>query len=97
MVRLKVMGFTYCISACMDATTSACRGLGKTLVPTIMVISGTCIFRIIWIYTVFAHFHTIESLFIVYVITWVITSIPEIVYFGIIYKRGTKELNVSYA
>ncbi|MCR5113110.1 MAG: hypothetical protein K6A63_04165, partial [Acholeplasmatales bacterium] len=92
MERLKVMGLVYCVSAFMDTTTAACRGLGKTLAPTVMVITGTCIFRIIWIYTVFAHYHTIESLFIVYVITWVITSIPEIIYFGMIYRRSTKNL-----
>lgn len=40
MARLKIMGFSYCISAFMDTTISASRGLGKTVVSTIIVIMG---------------------------------------------------------
>ena len=62
MKRVGVMGFAYCISAFMDCTISASRGLGKTVVPTIIVVMGSCVFRVIWVYTIFAHFHTIPSL-----------------------------------
>ncbi len=42
------------------------RGLGKTVVPTIIVVMGSCVFRVIWVYTMFAHFHTIPSLYVLY-------------------------------
>lgn len=59
MKRVGVMGFAYCISAFMDCTIAASRGLGKTVVPTVIVVLGSCVFRVIWVYTIFAHFHTI--------------------------------------
>ena len=87
MDRLKVMGFSYALSAFMDGTISASRGLGKSFVPLIIVIMGSCVFRIIWIYSVFAHFHTTVSLYLLYPCSWAITAIAEIIYFAIIYKK----------
>ena len=59
LIRLRVMGYSYAFSALMDCTIAASRGLGKSFVPTIIVIMGSCVFRVVWVYTVFAHFHTI--------------------------------------
>lgn len=87
MQRLVIMGFSYAVSAFMDCAIAASRGLGKSLVPTIIVIGGSCIFRIVWIYTIFAYFHTIQSLYLLYVFSWTITAIAELIYFRIIYKK----------
>ena len=81
MYRLTIMGFSYCISAFMDCTIAASRALGKSLVPTVVVIMGSCVFRIIWVYTVFAYFHTIPSLYLLYSFSWSITGLVEILYF----------------
>lgn len=87
MERLMVMGLAYCISAFMDCTTAAIRALGKTVFPTIVMILGSCVFRIVWIYTVFAVYHTTQALYLLYAVSWIITAIPEIIYFVIIYKK----------
>lgn len=87
MMRLTIMGFSYCISAFMDCSIAASRGLGKSLVPTIVVIMGSCIFRIIWVYTIFAHFGTISSLYMLYAFSWTITGMAEIIYLRHIYKK----------
>lgn len=85
--RLSVMALSYAVSAFMDCTIAASRGLGKTILPTIIVIMGSCVFRIIWIYTVFAYFKTIQSLYLLYVFSWTLTAVAEIIYFTFIYKR----------
>ena len=64
MKRLTIMGLSYCVSAFMDNAIAGCRGLGKSVVPMIIVISGSCVFRIVWVYTVFAYFGTIRSLYL---------------------------------
>lgn len=89
MARLKIMGFSYCISAFMDTTISASRGLGKTVVSTIIVIMGSCVFRVVWILTVFAKFRTITSIYLLYSCSWTITAIAEIIYFIYAYKKVT--------
>lgn len=87
MKRLTIMGLSYGVSAFMDATIAASRAMGKSLVPTIVVIMGSCVFRIIWVHTVFAHFRTIPSLYLLYVFSWSITAFAEIVYFLRIYRK----------
>ena len=87
MQRIKIMAFSYCFSSFMDCTIAASRGIGKTIIPTIIIIMGSCVFRIVWIYTVFAWFHTIPALFLLYLFSWIITSIAEIIYFIIIYRK----------
>lgn len=91
--RLKIMAFSYTFSAFMDNTIAASRGIGKSFIPTIIVITGSCVFRVIWVYTIFAYFHTITSLYLVYIFSWVITAIFEIAYFLYAYKQELKKSN----
>ena len=81
MERMQIMCFSYCISAFMDCTIAACRGIGRSFVPTIIVILGSCVFRVVWVYTLFAHFHTIPSLYLLYPFSWILTAAAEILYF----------------
>ncbi|MGN1409001.1 MAG: MATE family efflux transporter [Eubacteriales bacterium] len=90
--RLNIMAFSYAFSAFMDCTIAASRGLGKTILPTVIVILGSCVFRIIWIYTVFAHFHTIPSLYLLYIFSWSITAVMEVICFMHYFKKQTKSL-----
>ena len=87
MRRLTIMGFSYGFSAFMDCSIAASRALGRSLVPTVVVILGSCVFRIIWVYTVFAHFQTIPSLYLVYIFSWAITALAEIGYFIHVYRK----------
>ena len=78
------------LSAFMDCTIAASRGIGKSLMPTIVVILGSCVFRVIWVYTVFAYFQTIPSLYLLYAFSWTITAAAEIWYFFHSYRKLTK-------
>lgn len=86
--RLTVMALSYCVSAFMDCTIAASRGLGKTIVPMLIVTAGSTVFRLLWIWTVFAYFRTIESLYLLYVFSWTITAVAEIIYFARIFKAA---------
>ena len=71
----------------MDCAIAASRGLGKSVVPTVIVLLGSCVFRIVWIETVFAHFGTVPSLYLLYIFSWTITAVMENLYFIHIYKK----------
>ena len=92
MHRLRVMSLSYGISAFMDCTIAASRGLGKSLAPTVIVLLGSCAFRILWVYTVFAHFGTITSLYLLYAFSWAITAVAEIWYFLRVYRKEVAQL-----
>ncbi len=90
--RVGVMGFSYAFSAFMDCAISASRGLGKSVVPMVIVFLGSCVFRVIWVYTVFAHFHTIRSLYLLYIFSWNITALAENIYFFRVFRQETRDM-----
>lgn len=86
-IRISVMAFSYCVSALMDNATAGARGLGKTLVPTVAIIFGSVVYRVLWIMTVFAYFHTLQSLYLLYVTAWTFTAIIGNTYFVGLYRK----------
>lgn len=90
MQRMNIMCWSYAISAFMDCSIAACRGIGKSLVPTVIVVMGSCVFRIVWVYTIFAAIGTIASLYLLYAFSWTITALAEILYF----RRSCRMLGI---
>jgi len=63
----------------------AMRGTGYSLVPTLITCFCVCVFRIIWIFTVVARWHTLDMLLMCYPISWFLSAAV----FFIAYSRGT--------
>ena len=93
MQRLQIMGFSYAMSAVMDCSIAASRALGKSVIPTFIVLMGSCVFRVIWIYTVFAWFRTLPSLYLLYIFSWSITGLAEVIYFIKIYQKQMETIS----
>ena len=53
----------------------------------IFVFLGSCVFRVIWVYTIFAWFHTITALYMLYSFSWIITAVAETLYFRHSYRK----------
>ena len=87
MQRIHIMWFAYAVSSFMDGTIAASRGIGQTVIPTVIVILGSCVFRIVWVYTIFAWIHTIPSLYLLYFFSWAITAIAEMIYFFYSFRK----------
>ena len=51
------------------------RGMGHSTVPAIWTILGTCVLRILWILIVFPKYQTIQSLYIVFPLSWILISL----------------------
>ena len=62
------------LASSYEISGSALRGLGYSMTPTILTIFGTCVLRLIWIYTVCADNNNFEMLLFIYPITWIITG-----------------------
>lgn len=75
MNRLLVLGTTYFLCGLMDVGCGIMRGMGKTILPMIVSLVGSCLFRIVWIATVCPLFPgNILALYISYPISWFITA-----------------------
>ncbi len=57
-----------------EVPAGAMRGMGVSLLPTVITVVGSCLLRIVWVCTVFAASPTFLTLIAVYPISWVLTG-----------------------
>ncbi|MBE5865143.1 MAG: MATE family efflux transporter [Lachnospiraceae bacterium] len=91
LLRMSIICTTYCLCGMMDTMVGALRGLGCSIMPTIVSLTGACLFRVVWIYTVFAKHQTLSSLYISYPISWTLTMLAHIICFLFVYRKLTKK------
>lgn len=91
-VRLSIICSIYCLCGMMDVMVGALRGLGYSIAPMIVSLLGACVFRLVWIATVFQmdRFHTIETVYISYPISWTLTFFAHLLTFVIV-RRWLKK------
>lgn len=64
-----------CLCAGYEIPASAMRGLGHSLEPALLVVLGTCVFRLLWIFFVMPVWPGYDHLMMIYPISWALTSI----------------------
>lgn len=65
----------------IEVLSAVLRGSGDAVRPVVIIGLGICLFRVIWIFTVFRWFHTVPVLCLTYVSSWTLTSIMILIYF----------------
>ena len=73
MLRMSYILPTYFFCGCMDVMVGQLRGIGYSIMPMIVSLTGACLLRVVWIYTVFALNPTLNTLYISYPISWALT------------------------
>lgn len=71
-----------------EITGSVMRGMGYSLLPALLTIIGSVGFRLLWLFTVFQHFHTFDMLLNVYPISWILTGALVIFAYVIVRKKA---------
>ena len=74
----------YFLWTVIEVLSAVLRGAGDTLRPFLIIGLGICVFRIVWMGTLFLYFHTLPVLCMSYAVSWLVTSIVMAVY----YKKG---------
>ena len=87
--RLSIICSTYALCGIMDTMSNIIRGIGHSLLPMVVCIVGVCVFRIVWLSTLFqtVRFHTEFIIFVSYPISWIITFIAHCICFAIVFKK----------
>lgn len=89
--RLNIVCTTYFLCGAMEVMVGLLRGMGQSLLPTAVSLMGACVFRIIWIYTVFASNRTLTVLYISYPVSWIITVLVHLVCYFFVYAYNKKK------
>lgn len=75
LIRMRYVVILEWLTSLNEIPASTIRGMGVSLPPTIISITGSCIFRIIWMLTVFKWFNSYNTLMIVYPVSWVFLAV----------------------
>lgn len=95
--RLNIIAWSYLICGFMDVTVGVIRGLGYSVMPTIVSLLGVCGIRILWVATVFGmeRFHFVETIYYSYPISWTITFLAHLLCYIYIMHRIKVKNGVS--
>ena len=83
-VRLSAVEF---LCGWMDSCCGMVRGLGKSWKPMLVTIFGACVFRLVWIATIFRLSPTLETLYVSYPISWILTAAVHSICFVFDYRK----------
>lgn len=80
-----------------EVTAGAMRGMGWSVLPTVVVIIGSCLLRVVYIYTLFPLIASYENLMNIYPVTWFVTAAAMIVLYLIARKRSYAKVRAQLA
>ena len=75
MERMVIVHLPYFLCGFMEIFSGALRGIGFSILPMCVSLLGACVFRILWIYTIFQKIRTMECLLISWPASWVLSTI----------------------
>lgn len=89
-LRMSIICTLYFLCGMMDVIVGALRGMGYAVMPMLVSLTGACLFRVVWIYTVFQDYRSLECLYISYPISWTLTFAVHLVCFAVVYRKVLK-------
>ncbi len=92
LIRMKIIFSTYFLCGIMDVLVGCLRGLGRSILPMIVSLLGACGLRVLWIFTIFKAYPTLESIYISYPISWTLTAFVHLICLLVVMKSLSKKL-----
>ena len=90
--RITIILATYIFFGLMDVMSQAMRGMGYSIIPMLIVLIGTCVFRVAWIFVVFPFNPVYTNVILSYSVSWMVTLVIATVFFLILFKKRKKQL-----
>ena len=87
-IRIWQVELLECMPCSYEITAAGMRGMGWSVLPTVVVIVGSCLLRIVYVIAIFPAISSFENLMLIYPITWIITGSVMITLYFIARKRA---------
>ena len=95
LTRNCILIIPYFLVAFMEVGSGIVRGLGRSITSTVVSLIGSCLLRIVWIYTIFQWSPNIETLYLSYPVSWGLTALIQFIVAITTRKKYMKELSYS--
>lgn len=89
--RMMFVCLPYFLCGIMDTLVGSLRGMGYSIMPMIVSLTGACALRIVWIMTIFQMNPTLSTLFLSYPVSWFVTALAHSICYLIVHHRFMKK------
>ena len=93
LIRMGVILPTYFLCGQMDVMVGQLRGIGYSVMPMIVSLTGACLLRIVWILTVFAANHDLVTLYLSYPVSWFVTFAAHMACYLAVEKKALGKIS----
>ena len=90
LLRMSLICVPYFLCGMMDVFVGSLRGMGYSVMPMLVSLTGACLFRIVWIFTIFATNRSIFVLYFSYPVSWALTATAHLICYMIVRKKVFK-------
>lgn len=94
LIRMEYVCTFYIMCGIYEVMNGFVRGMGHSLVTMFISVFGVVGVRIVWLFTIFKKYHTLDMLYVSYPISWTACILALIVAAVIVYKRTKKRFNL---
>ena len=95
--RMLIVCVPYFLCGIMDTHVGVLRGMGYSIMPMIVSLTGACALRVVWILTVFQMHRTLFMLFLSYPVTWTVTAAAHFVCYLIVHHKMMEKAKAEQA
>nr|WP_326127391.1 MATE family efflux transporter [uncultured Oscillibacter sp.] len=97
MVHIRMICIPYALCALMDVIVGSIRGMGYAVMPMLVTLIGACGLRLVWIATLFQvpAFHTIQTVYLSYPISWTVTFLAHLVCYCLVLRRLKRRMGAA--
>lgn len=90
LLRMSLICVPYFLCGMMDVFVGSLRGMGYSVMPMLVSLTGACLFRIVWIFTIFAMNRSLFVLYFSYPVSWALTATAHLICYMIVRKKVFK-------
>lgn len=90
LLRMSLICVPYFLCGMMDVFVGSLRGMGYSVMPMLVSLTGACLFRIVWIFTIFAANRSLFVLYFSYPVSWALTATAHLICYMIVRKKVFK-------
>lgn len=91
LIRMRYICTPYFLCGLMDTMVGGIRGIGYSVLPMLVSLTGACALRVVWIFTVFQMYRSLDTLYLSYPVTWTITFLAHVICYIVIRRKMARK------
>ncbi len=86
-IRLFYVAMFLFLNGILDVFVSSLRGMGYSTSPTVIMLLGVCLFRLLYLWFYFPGHQALDVIYAVFPVSWILTSIALMIQWIIVYRK----------